>query len=617
MQAANLSTCSSPILDYVEQLYTEYSSVSDGEVATYIPQLAKANPDWFGICLVTAGGAVYETGDSQEPFTIQSISKPFVYGLALEDNGRAAILQKVGVEPTGDAFNSISLDPGTGRPRNPMINAGAIATAGLVAGKTAQVKLRRVLETFGLYAGRELGLDEAVYRSESETGHRNRAIGHMLRNFEILSADPMPTVELYFQQCSVSVTCRDLGIMAATLANRGVNPITGKQALRGEYVENVLSVMGSCGMYDYAGEWMYNIGMPAKSGVAGGVIAVLPGQLGIGVFSPRLDSRGNSVRGIRVCQTVARHLDLHVFNRARAGQSTIRLQFSADQLSSCRMRTPEESRTLRQFGSRIKVYQLQGNLNFATLEPLVRDVTEGCASLDYLLLDLKRVLSLNESACRLFFELLSKLSALEKWVLFARTNHLPLLRRYMKARLEQHYSDTFRVFEDQDPALEWCENRLLSTKLPGWLTLQQIAPQQYELFQGLSPEEIELIVPRLKRRRFALGEVIVNAGEEANELFFLAYGHVSVLVKHSSGTFKRLATFSAGMAFGEMAVIDRARRSANIVADTEVQCDLLQLAELQSLADSHPNIKIKLLENLCLGLSQRLRKADRDISVLD
>src|SRR5688572_15312844 len=316
---------SSPVLDYLEQLHSEYRGLNEGKVATYIPELAKANPDWFGICLATINGSVYEVGDSSQHFTIQSISKPFVYGMALEDHGRAHVLAKVGMEPTGDAFNSISLDPGTGRPRNPMINAGAIATAGLVLGKSPQLRLKRVIETLGAHAGRELRLDEQVYRSENETGHRNRAIGHMLRNFDVVTEDPTPVVELYFQQCSVSVTCRDLGIMAATLANRGVNPITGKQAIRGEYVESVLSVMGSCGMYDYAGEWIYKIGMPAKSGVAGGIIAVLPGQLGIGVFSPLLDAHGNSVRGIRVCDELSRGLDLHLFNLPNSGRSVIRL----------------------------------------------------------------------------------------------------------------------------------------------------------------------------------------------------------------------------------------------------------------------------------------------------
>src|SRR5436190_4693184 len=183
---AGQSLCSSPVLDYLNQLHQEYATLKQGEVATYIPELAKANPDWFSICLVTTSGAVYEVGDSQQPFTIQSISKPFVYGLALEDNGRTSVLQKIGVEPTGDAFNSISLDPGTGRPRNPMINAGAISTAGMVAGKSPASRLRRVQDMLSLHAGRPLEVDEKVYRSESLTGHRNRAIGHMLRNFEIL-----------------------------------------------------------------------------------------------------------------------------------------------------------------------------------------------------------------------------------------------------------------------------------------------------------------------------------------------------------------------------------------------------------------------------------------------
>ena len=285
-------------------------------------------------------------GDSRQPFTIQSISKPFVYGLALEDNTRAEVLKKIGVEPTGDAFNAISLEPGTGRPRNPMINAGAIAAAGLIAGKEPQTRLRRMLEMFSLYAGGEVAIDEAVYRSESETGHRNRAIGHMLRNFDILTEPPEPVVDLYFKQCSVSVNCRDLAVMAATLANRGINPLTGQQAIRGEYVESVLSVMGSCGMYDYAGEWLYRVGMPAKSGVAGGVIAVLPGQLGIGVFSPPLDNHGNSVRGLRVCDDLSRYFDLHLFNTPHASKSVIRLKFTAAEVNSNRVRTAEEAAVL-------------------------------------------------------------------------------------------------------------------------------------------------------------------------------------------------------------------------------------------------------------------------------
>src|SRR5215204_6803122 len=187
MSHESAAAIKSPIQDYLQELHARHMALRDGQVATYIPELAKANPDWFGISLVTTDGHVYEAGDSRQHFTIQSISKPFVYGLALEDNTRAEVMKKISVEPTGDAFNAISLEPGTGRPRNPMINAGAIATTSLIAGKSAATRLGRLMEMFERYAGRKLSLDNSVYRSESETGHRNRAIGHMLRNFDILT----------------------------------------------------------------------------------------------------------------------------------------------------------------------------------------------------------------------------------------------------------------------------------------------------------------------------------------------------------------------------------------------------------------------------------------------
>ena len=213
----------SPIAEFLQELYQECATDQGGHVATYIPELAKANPEWFGICIVTANGAIYEVGETRQEFTIQSISKPFVYGLALEDNGRKSTLERVGVEPTGDAFNSISLDPGTGRPRNPMINAGAIATAGLIAGKTPASRFKRILETFSLYAGRELKLDEPVYNSESETGHRNRAIGHLPLSIGVLKEPCESALDLYFRQCSISVHAVDL----ATIGGRALDQHLG------------------------------------------------------------------------------------------------------------------------------------------------------------------------------------------------------------------------------------------------------------------------------------------------------------------------------------------------------------------------------------------------------
>ena len=611
----NRNELTSPIQDFLAELHRKCAAVDAGEVATYIPELAKANPDSFGICLVTANGAVYEVGDTRQEFTIQSISKPFVYGLALEDNGREATLEKVGVEPTGDAFNSISLDPGTGRPRNPMINAGAIATAGLIAGKTANSRFKRILETFSLYAGRELKVDHTVYLSECETGHRNRAIGHMLRNFDKLNGDPAPTTEIYFQQCSIAVNCRDLGLMAATLANHGVNPLTGKQALRGEYVESVLSVMGTCGMYDYAGEWLYNVGIPAKSGVAGGVLAVLPGQIGIGVFSPRLDAHGNSVRGIRVCQELSRNLDLHLFNRPVAGKSTIRLKFSGAEFNSSHVRTAAESETLRELAKAIQVYQLQGHLAFATTEPLVRDVLENAEDIQYLILDLKRVLSLNESAGHLLHSLVGKLGHAGKTIFFTHCEHLPLLRRMMKKKLAGKFAELFTTFPDNDLALEWCEERLLENTSHAHAANYKAKPADYLLFKGFSRAELEIIQPLLQPRAFKHGQNILNAGDDAREVFFLTRGHVSVYLPGEER--HRLATFSPGMSFGEMAFLDGAPRSANIVADTDAECHALALEDFQQLGKTHPAIKIKLLEQLCLDLTSKLRKANRELNVFE
>jgi glutaminase len=605
----------SPIAEFLKELYEECAAENGGQVATYIPELAKANPDWFGICIVTANGAIYEVGETRQEFTIQSISKPFVYGLALEDNGRKSTLERVGVEPTGDAFNSISLDPGTGRPRNPMINAGAIATAGLIAGKTPTSRFKRILETFSLYAGRPLKLDEVVYHSESETGHRNRAIGHMLRNFDKLEGDPAPTTEIYFKQCSISVDCRDLGVMAATLANRGVNPLTGKPALRGEYVESVLSVMGTCGMYDYAGEWLYNVGIPAKSGVAGGVLAVLPGQIGIGVFSPRLDAHGNSVRGIRVCQQLSRQLDLHLFNRPVAGKSTIRSRFTGAEFNSSRVRTIDESNALLELAKVIHVYQLQGHLGFATCEPVIRDVLEKAGEIQFLILDLKRVLSLNESAGHLLHSLVEKLHDAGKKVLFTHCDHLSLLRRMMKKKLAGRFTELFSTYRDNDLALESCEETLLENTQYARAADYRAKPAEYELLSELSADELKIIQSLLLPRAFRRGHAIITAGDAAREMFFLARGQVSVLLPGEER--RRLATFSPGMSFGEMAFIDGAVRSANIVADTEVECHLLTLEDFEWLGKTQPAIKIKLLGRLCLNLTCKLRKANRELTVFE
>ncbi|MGF1482631.1 MAG: glutaminase A [Cyanophyceae cyanobacterium] len=315
--ANSIQAVTSPFRNYLIELHQKYQSLDGGKVADYIPELAKADPAWFGICIVTPKGQVYEVGDCQQLFTIQSISKAFVYGMALEDWGRDYVLSKVGVEPTGEAFNAIVLDEQTNRPFNPMVNAGAIATTALVKGAGATERLQRLQDLFRRYTGRDVYLDMPVALSEKATGSRNRAIAHLMHNFGMISDRIDETLDLYFQQCSLLVNCRDLAVMGATLANGGVNPLTGERAIASGYVQDVLSVMHTCGMYDYAGEWAYRVGIPAKSGVGGGIVAAVPGKLGIGVFSPPLDDKGNTVRGIKVCENLSQTFGLHLYNAAR------------------------------------------------------------------------------------------------------------------------------------------------------------------------------------------------------------------------------------------------------------------------------------------------------------
>jgi glutaminase len=608
----------SPIQAYLESLHAAYAGLHDGEVASYIPELHKADPSWFGICIATMDGAVYEVGDSQQAFTIQSTSKPLVYGLALEDVGREAVLAKIGVEPTGDAFNEISLAPESGRPLNPMINAGAITATSLVQGHSTADKFARILAVFSDYAGRALAVDEAVFESERTTGHRNRAIGHMLRNFSILEHDPTEALELYFRQCSIAVTCRDLSVMAATLANGGSNPVTGERPLRAEYVDSVLSVMVTCGMYDYAGEWMYWVGMPAKSGVAGGIMAVLPGQLGIGVYSPRLDARGNSVRGVEVCKALSRDLDLHFLRHARPQRSAIRASWTLAQISSKRRRSQTERSALAARGDRARVYELQGDLVFAAVEAVVRAIVAAGPSLGYAVLDLRRVARVGPPASRVLLDLVRTLSPQgRKVVLVTGPEHARLIRHLEEARARGEHEGCVFTFSDLDAALEWCEKRLLAEAGPGLVAAPEPVPLgEHEVCVGLTPDEITVLQGMMERRRFAAAEVMLCKGDAADAVYFLTNGDVSVTVDVPSGQRIRLSTLSRGMSFGDLAVVNAGPRNADVRADTPVECWTLATADFARLGVSHPRIKMTILENLLRNVAEMLTRSNAELAVL-
>ena len=278
-----------------------------------IDQTETPHPE-FAIAMATVDGDVTSVGDDEVAFAMQSMSKVFAYGLALEDRGRDEVLSRVGVEPSGDAYNSIVFDERRNRPYNPMVNAGALVTSDLVRGASPAEKIERLVGSVREYAGDPgLRVDEGTLAAELRTADRNRGTAYLLRALGMIDGDAEETLTVYLSQCAVKVTCRELAMMGATLANGGVNPLTGQECLPRNRVRDVLSVMYTCGMYDFAGEWAYEVGVPAKSSVSGAILCVIPGKLGIAVFSPGLDLFGNSIRGIRVCREISARLGLHVF----------------------------------------------------------------------------------------------------------------------------------------------------------------------------------------------------------------------------------------------------------------------------------------------------------------
>ena len=290
----------------VQSAYEQFRGLNDGKNADYIPALAKVPSTYFGVALVTPEGQVAGAGDLDPKFSIQSISKVFTLALVFQESGEPLVEDKIGVDATGQVFNSIvAVEQFKGKEINPLVNPGAIATTGMVKGASAEEVWAKILAIHSAFAGRSLGIDEEVYKSEAATNQRNRAIGMLMSAYERFPGDPAQAVDLYTRQCSIAVTARDLAVMAGTLANGGRNPVTKTQVIDGRLVPGILSVMATAGLYDDSGKWLFHTGLPAKSGVGGGLIAVSPGKFGVGTFSPPLDEAGNSVRGQRAIAAIS------------------------------------------------------------------------------------------------------------------------------------------------------------------------------------------------------------------------------------------------------------------------------------------------------------------------
>ena len=298
----------------VTEAYERYRGNGDGAVADYIPALADASPDWFGISVVGARGRSFEIGDVDTSFSIQSVSKPFVFALVVEAIGYTEARSRLGVNSTGFPFDSLmAVELNVDRTMNPLVNAGAMATTSLMPGDTAEEKWERIRDGLSRFAGRELEVNQQVYASESATNLRNQGIAQLLQSYDRLYFDPEQSTDVYTRQCSLEVTVHDLAVMAATLSNGGVNPITGETVIVPGVCRRVLAVMATAGLYELSGDWLYEIGMPGKSGVSGGIVTTSPGKGGMATFSPPLDAAGNSVRGQLVTKYLAERLGLNLF----------------------------------------------------------------------------------------------------------------------------------------------------------------------------------------------------------------------------------------------------------------------------------------------------------------
>ncbi|MFO1392593.1 MAG: glutaminase A [Steroidobacteraceae bacterium] len=293
----------------LDSAHAKYKDLNEGKNADYIPALAKVDPGIFGIALVTVDGRVYTSGDVASEVSIQSISKVFTMAKVIAEQGPEAIANNMGVDATGQVFNSIvAVEQYKGAEMNAMVNPGAITATSMVSGATRDEIWTKILGYYSDFAGRPLSVNAEVFKSESETNQRNQAIAMLMYAYGHIKADPLRATDIYTEQCSVSVNAKDLATMAATLANGGTNPVTGKAVLQSKYVPNVLAVMATAGMYDDSGKWLYATGLPAKSGVGGGIMAVSPGKFGVAIISPPLDAAGNSVRAQKAITDISNAL---------------------------------------------------------------------------------------------------------------------------------------------------------------------------------------------------------------------------------------------------------------------------------------------------------------------
>jgi glutaminase len=589
----------SPIDSYLADLHADLLGLSSGTPYQGIPAMKDADNTKFAIAIATVDGHVYQVGDAELEFSIQSISKPFSYALALDDIGLDAVDEKIDVEPSGDAFNEISLARDSGRPANAMINAGAIATISLIR-DTEAPRFGRILQHFSAAAGRQLELSDSISASEALTGHRNRALAYLLRSFDIIETDPTPVLEDYFRACSVMVNTRDLALMAATLANGGTQPATGVQVMGKEAVQRTLSVMTTCGMYDDAGAWISAVGLPAKSGVGGGLIAVLPGQLGLAIYSPALDAHGSSVRGVAASERISADMGLHFVRAARLGRSTIRENYDITEAPSYTRYSDAANRLLAEYGERAHVVELAGDLLFAGTESMVREVSGLAPSVELVILDLRRVDEIDRIAVQMIHQLGRELEAEGRTLALVQEKTFEPLA-------------SLRGFPSRNDAVEWAETMLLQRHGSEDLVPSEVAVRDFAALDPLDSADIDLLESLMEESRIEDGRIIRRPGQEFGGVYFILSGKV-VTSTLQNGKPVRHARLSAGMTFGEIALGGEGEQTTRVTAVGRLHLKVLSAASIARLEADDPGTALRFWKAVARDAYTRVEANIKDTS---
>lgn len=604
--AVMLTGMESPIAEYLRRVHAEISELDHGSPYLIAPRGAAIDPADFGICLATVDGHVYQVGVTDKEFSLQSLSKPLTYGLALTDLGAEQVDKKVDVEPSGESFTEISLAPGSGRPANAMINAGAIAVASLIKGSGGRSAIDRIVDLYSQFAGRPLTSSASVFAVERRNSDHNHALAYLLSSFGIIETSPTVALETYLRQCSVQVTCHDLAIMAATLANAGTNPVTGKEVLGVDVVERVLSVMMTSGMYDNAGDWASSVGMPAKSGVGGGTLAVLPGQAGLAVFSPPLDEHGTSVRGEATCRRLSADTEMHFVRSARPGRSAVRADYPITEAPSAIRRSPAAVAALREHGHRAVVIELGGDLVFAGTESMIREISELPDEVELITLDIRRVDEISKVAVDMLLAAADTL---------ARAN-----RRLVTIDPEGKLADAFPGrgvpnFASRSSAVAHCEDRLLERYAGDIDTPRVVSVLDSPALASLDPADAAELVSRMERGTYTDGEVVHRVGQLFRGVFFIVSGCINTLVQGRDGHRVTLSTLGAGMTFGEFALGIDDRQKTTAKAEGPVEVMVLSDEAIDLLERENPRLAVELWRSLTRDAYTLMGQYLREVAV--